>query len=102
LSTIDWQLRRGFNIPIEERDKHEVLGAWGVVENPKSEIRNPKKSRRAYVRVANPSSGACNPGFDVTPSELITGIITPVGIFKPGELWRRRAELGYSAIQFKP
>jgi methylthioribose-1-phosphate isomerase len=44
--------------------------------------------------VANPTSGARNPGFDVTPAELITGIITPVGIFKPRELWGRRRELG--------
>src|SRR5450755_1500700 len=42
LSTIDWNLKRGFDIPIEERAEHEVLGAWGMVSNPKSEIRNPK------------------------------------------------------------
>jgi methylthioribose-1-phosphate isomerase len=46
------------------------------------------------VRVANPTSGARNPGFDVTPAELITGIITPVGIFPPRELWRQRGNLG--------
>src|SRR5208282_63652 len=40
-------------------------------------------------------SGALNPGFDVTPPELITGIITPVGIFKPQDLWHRRRELGF-------
>jgi methylthioribose-1-phosphate isomerase len=47
-----------------------------------------------YVRVTNPTSGALNPGFDVTPAELITGIITPAGILKPRELWARRRELG--------
>jgi len=47
------------------------------------------------VRVANPTSLALNPGFDVTPSDLITGIITPEGIIKPGELWKRRKDLGY-------
>jgi methylthioribose-1-phosphate isomerase len=100
LSTIDWELKRGFDIPIEERADHEVLGAWGVVakpeakvRNPKSEIRNQPAGRRAYVRIANPTSPARNPGFDVTPAELITGIITPVGIFKPCELWARRREL---------
>jgi translation initiation factor 2B subunit (eIF-2B alpha/beta/delta family) len=25
----------------------------------------------------------------VTPPELITGIITPIGIFKPKELWSK-------------
>jgi len=93
LSTIDWNLKSGRDIPIEERDASEVLGAWGAVANPKSEIRNPKLSRRAYVRIANPTSRACNPGFDVTPPELITGIITPKGIFRPQELRKHRAEL---------
>ncbi|HSY18788.1 MAG TPA: S-methyl-5-thioribose-1-phosphate isomerase [Candidatus Acidoferrales bacterium] len=85
LSTIDWKLKRGFDIPIEERHESEVLGAWGVT----------KSGKREYLRVANPSSGARNPGFDVTPAELITGIITPAGIFKPKDLWRNRHRLGY-------
>jgi len=93
LSTIDWNLKRGFDIPIEDRSESEVLGAWGDL-NFKSGIAN-SKTKRAYVRVANPTSGARNPGFDVTPAELITGIITPVGIFKPKELWQQRRKLGY-------
>jgi methylthioribose-1-phosphate isomerase len=87
-STIDWHLKSGFKIPIEERSESEVLGAWGVVQ---------PGNKRAYVRVANPSSGARNPGFDVTPPELITGIITPAGIFKPRDLWKQRAKLGFEA-----
>ncbi|HWN94868.1 MAG TPA: S-methyl-5-thioribose-1-phosphate isomerase [Methylomirabilota bacterium] len=93
LSTIDWNLKSGRDIPIEERDGSEVLGAWGVLANPKPEIRNLKSGRRAYVRIANPSSGARNPGFDVTPPELITGIITPKGIFRPQDLQKNRARL---------
>jgi methylthioribose-1-phosphate isomerase len=89
LSTIDWNLKSGFDIPIEERHESEVLGAWGTIATPNSD-------RRVYIRVANPASGARNPGFDVTPPELITGIITPVGIFKPKELWLRRRELGFA------
>jgi methylthioribose-1-phosphate isomerase len=89
LSTIDWNLKSGFEIPIEERHESEVLGAWGAPQNP--------KSKSVYVRVANPGSGARNPGFDVTPAELITGIITPLGIFKPRELWARRNKLGFAA-----
>ena len=95
LSTIDWNLRRGRDIPIEERHESEVLGAWGVIQCPKSEAQGLKPEERVYVRVANPTSGARNPGFDVTPAELITGIITPAGIFKPTELWKRRRELGF-------
>jgi len=95
LSTIDWNLKSGFDIPIEERHESEVLGAWGMVGNSKSGGRKPKMERRGYVRVANPGSGALNPGFDVTPAELITGIITPAGVFKPRELWARKKQLGW-------
>lgn len=90
LSTIDWTTARGRDIPIEERHEDEVLGAWGAVQG--SKVRG-QRSRLAYVRVANPSSGARNPGFDVTPPELITGIITPAGIFRPQDLWRQREKL---------
>jgi methylthioribose-1-phosphate isomerase len=83
LSTIDWELKAGREIPIEERSESEVLGAWGVT----------KSGKREYVQVANPTSAAFNPGFDVTPAQLITGIITPRGIFKPKELWKNRGKL---------
>ena len=85
LSTIDWKLKRGFDIPIEDRHASEVLGAWGVTP----------AGQREYIRVANPTSDARNPGFDVTPADLITGIITPIGIFAPTDIWKRRKELSY-------
>ncbi len=78
-------MKAGRDIPIEERDEAEVLGAWGK-----------SKGGRRYVRVANPGSRAFNPGFDVTPAELITGIITPAGIFKPRDLWAQRHKLGHA------
>jgi methylthioribose-1-phosphate isomerase len=90
LSTIDWHLKSGRDIPIEARDESEVLGAWGAITRTRS---RPSSPRRAYVRVANPTSGALNPGFDVTPPELITGIITPLGILRPRDLWPRRGLL---------
>lgn len=106
LSTIDWNLKRGFDIPIEERHEHEVLGAWGTASTPHSALlaaskqsedgRTSHLNKRAYVCVANPTSPARNPGFDVTPAELITGIITPAGIFKPKELWKQRHKLGFT------
>lgn len=99
LSTIDWNLKHGFDIPIEERHESEVLGAWGVEQSPKSKGSSLKSGKRTYVRVANPGSGVRNPGFDVTPAELITGIITPAGIFKPQELWKRRQELGFIGVK---
>jgi len=97
LSTIDWNLRSGGDIPIEERDPSEVLEAWGVVRRAQDEVRGQKPAERVRVRVANPGSGARNPGFDVTSAELVTGIITPAAMFKPRELWGRRRQLGFSA-----
>ncbi|UCG95841.1 MAG: S-methyl-5-thioribose-1-phosphate isomerase [archaeon] len=76
MSTLDWNLGSGEEIPIEERDGEEVLFAWG----------SDGKGERVKVRVANASSLARNPAFDVTPAKYITGIITPRGIFKPEEL----------------
>jgi methylthioribose-1-phosphate isomerase len=62
-STIDFRIRSGRDIPIEERDGDEVRGALG----------KPIAPRNVKVR---------NPAFDVTPAELITAIITEKGIFK--------------------
>ncbi len=70
-------------IPIEERSPDEVLYAWGTTRGKSFE----------RIRVANPTSPARNPAFDVTPAELITGIITCYGIFRPTELWPRRSML---------
>jgi methylthioribose-1-phosphate isomerase len=76
-----------------------------VVESSKLKAQSSRgrgqKGRRepVYVRIANPTSGAWNPGFDVTPPELITGIITPAGIFKPKDLWRQRSLLGGPALR---
>lgn len=84
LSTLDWDLESGFDIPIEERSQTEVTHLTGVDEQGASHC----------VRVANPGSPALNYGFDVTPASLVTGIITPLGVLSPQELWTRRAELG--------
>ncbi len=84
LSTLDWNLKSGKEIPIEERDEAEVQTAWGT----------DTRGTFRQVQIANPTSPARNPAFDVTPAELITGIITPKGIFKPKELWRERKRLG--------
>jgi len=60
VSTIDYACPDGAHIPIEERDGRE-LGAG--VEVP-----------------------VANPAFDVTPANLIAGIITERGVFPPGNL----------------
>lgn len=64
LSTIDTSIKSGEEIPIEERDHEEVTHINGK-------------------RICAEGVKVINPGFDVTPNELITGIITEVGILKP-------------------
>ncbi len=73
LATFDINCESGQNIKIEERSQDEVLYQTGPDENDQI-----KK-----VLVCSPGSSAVNPGFDVTPAELITGIITEKGIIKP-------------------
>ena len=68
-STIDPTIKTGDEIVIELRNKEEVT------------IVNDKPICTDKVNVINPS-------FDVTPNELITGIITEYGIFKPNEIYK--------------
>ncbi|NCS72914.1 MAG: S-methyl-5-thioribose-1-phosphate isomerase [Nitrospirae bacterium CG18_big_fil_WC_8_21_14_2_50_70_55] len=75
-ATIDWDCPTGAAIPIEERDPGEVLTTWG----------RDADGVIVRVRTANPTSPALNPAFDVTPAELIAGILTEHGIVAPAEL----------------
>ncbi len=63
-STIDFSLRDGSGIVVEERGPAEVRGFAGIPAAP------------ADVDVFNPA-------FDVTPGRLIAGIITEYGVARP-------------------
>ena len=69
-STIDWEIKEGKDIPIEERNSEELSHVEGIDEN--NEIKKiliyPKKSK------------AMNLAFDVTPAKYVTGLITERGI----------------------
>jgi methylthioribose-1-phosphate isomerase len=70
-TTIDWTIEDGVrDIEIEERDGTEVTHMTGRLDN--GDI--------ARVAIAAPGSPALNPAFDVTPAELITGLITDRGV----------------------
>ena len=71
-TTIDWTLADGFKIPIEQRSADEVLKMTGRLGN--GEV--------VTVDIAALGSPAANPGFDVTPARLVTGLITERGICK--------------------
>lgn len=75
-STIDWTLCDGVKeIPIEERDAHEIKYISGLTSKGKIE----------EILICPKESPAVNFGFDVTPARLITGIITERGINEASE-----------------
>jgi methylthioribose-1-phosphate isomerase len=63
-TTFDLSIANGFAIPIEQRDPREITHGFGRQTAPDG------------VEVYNPA-------FDVTPAELIDGIITEKGIIRP-------------------
>jgi len=63
-STIDFSLKSDSGIVIEERSLDEVLAING----------SPISSTKSAI----------NPSFDITPSSLVTAVITEKGIIKPG------------------
>jgi methylthioribose-1-phosphate isomerase len=67
LSTVDFELPSGSKIPIEERHPAEIYQIGETVICP-------------------PGVEFYNPAFDVTPAELIAGIITEKGVFAPSQL----------------
>jgi methylthioribose-1-phosphate isomerase len=67
-STIDFATESGGDIPIEERDPHEVTHVLGKTQ------------------IAPDGVAVRNPAFDVTPARYITAIITEKGAFKPQDL----------------
>jgi methylthioribose-1-phosphate isomerase len=77
-STFDLSLPTGAGIPIEQRDPREVTHGFGKATAPDG------------VKVYNPA-------FDVTPAELITGIVTEKGVISPVNADTVRAGVGGSA-----
>jgi methylthioribose-1-phosphate isomerase len=63
LSTFDFNLDKGSDIPIEMRAEEEISNFNGT-------------------SILAHQTKVCNPAFDVTPAHLITGIITEKGIIK--------------------
>jgi methylthioribose-1-phosphate isomerase len=63
VSTIDPSTPSGAEIVIEERDPSEITAPMGF-------------------QVAAPGTPAVNPAFDVTPSSLVTAIVTERGVIR--------------------
>ncbi len=75
LSTVDFELSSGSQIPIEERHPSEIYQIGETITCP-------------------PGIEFYNPAFDVTPAELITGIITEKGVVAPSELQKLQIKIG--------
>jgi methylthioribose-1-phosphate isomerase len=74
ISTFDFTIENGEQIPIEDRSEDEVTMIDGHLIAPKG-------------------CKALNPSFDMTPSRYVTGIITEIGIIKPNEVSKVRRML---------
>ena len=71
-STFDWKIEDGLReIPIEERGSDEV-----------AKIEGWKDDKILEVQLVPENSPVVNFGFDVTPSRLVTGLITERGVCK--------------------
>jgi len=75
-TSIDFNMESGGDIPIEHRDAGEVAYVEGWNETTGQPDR---------IRVVPEGSGFSNPGFDVTPARLVTGLITERGICEASE-----------------
>lgn len=75
ISTFDKTAETGDQIKIEERSEDEIHYTTGLDKHGKLQT----------VRISNQGSSGVNPAFDVTPAQLIAGIITEKGIIKPNQ-----------------
>ena len=73
VSTLDWKIEDGLKeIVIESRSEQEVTNISGLNDEGNIET----------VKLVPEGTNAFNPGFDVTPNHLVTGLITEKGICK--------------------
>ena len=70
--TIDFAVADGREIPIEERSGREVTDMTGCTHDGRIET----------VRIVPVGSPVANYAFDVTPSRLVTGLVTERGVLK--------------------
>jgi methylthioribose-1-phosphate isomerase len=99
LSTIDFALDDAHaEIEIEEREAGEVRFVHGTLEQAQENVAQRRALRAenaperapdkefCRIRVLDDSSAVANPGFDITPSHLISAIITERGVFAPTDI----------------
>ena len=77
-TTIDLETQSGEDITIEERPGKEVT----LVKGPRHDGVTLDLRVVETISIAANDVGVWNPAFDLTPAELIDGIITEVGVFE--------------------
>lgn len=77
-TTIDLQTKSGADIVIEERPGKEMT----FLKGPKFDGGNVDATQVETISIAAKGIDVWNPSFDVTPAELIDGIITEIGVFE--------------------
>jgi methylthioribose-1-phosphate isomerase len=77
-TTIDLGTKSGADIVIEERPGNEMT----FVKGPRFDGVDLDLSRVETVSIAAKGINVWNPSFDVTPAELIDGIITEIGVIE--------------------
>jgi len=75
-TTIDFELADGHQIEIENRDAEEITHMDGLDQ---------KTQELCAIRILPEGSPALNPGFDITPARLVSGLITERGICEASE-----------------
>ena len=81
LSTFDAKLDSGAEIPIEERPAEEITEGYGT-------------------RTAPAGVKTYSPAFDVTPAELVAGIVTEVGLIEKPNMERVEDALRRGGVSF--
>ena len=85
-TTIDTATETGADITIEERPQIEVLNIKGPrISKNKSGEQEIVKGSVEEVSIAAEHTHAWNPAFDVTPAELVDGIVTEEGVVEKDE-----------------
>lgn len=83
-TTVDMNTPSGDVVIIEERPSIEVAEITGPRVHGSKEHRAVDLDHIETVRVAAPGINIWNPAFDVTPADLIDGIVTEVGVVEKG------------------
>jgi methylthioribose-1-phosphate isomerase len=82
-TTIDLATKSGAEIVIEERAGEEVTRIKGPKLDSQGQVRIDQDTET--ISIAAEGIDVWNPAFDVTPAELIDGIVTEVGVVEKGQ-----------------